>query len=306
MNDLDQATRALVHTVPRDANVPAAQDPRSTADLVALYARDPDAPEAGVALGVIHFRGGVEEFDAGTALTNSTSARDRGAGADVLAQLGWQDKTFHEESVRILVSLLKDPDARVVQSAAIALGHRHDPSAVTPLAALRSHPSAEVRHGVAYALAGQDEELAISALIELSADADRDVRDWATFALGTQTAADTPAIRDALWNRVADSDAEVRGEAMVGLARCRDERLKSAVLTELSGEFLGNWVLEAAELLADPEFVPALTRLRARLSPDTPARFLHDLAEALAACDRSPVIAPTVGSKILRGPAENE
>jgi hypothetical protein len=287
MNNLDQATRALVHTVPRDANVPAAQDPRSTAELVALYTRDPDAPEAGVALGVIHFRGGVEEFNAGTVLANSTIARNRSAGADILAQLGWQDKTFHEESVRILVSLLNDPDALVVQSAAIALGHRHDPAAVIPLADLRNHPAAEVRHGVAYGLAGQDDALAISALIELSADVDREVRDWSTFALGTQTNADTPTIRDALWKRVSDSDAEVRGEAMVGLARRRDQRLKSAVLAELRGEFFGNWVLEAAELLADPELVPALTGLRGRLSPETPQRFFDDLASALAACDRN-------------------
>ena len=77
MNDLDRATRALVHTVPRDPNVPAARDPRSTAELVAMYAHDPDAPEAGVALGVIHFRGGVEEFNAAKAMSESLSAQDR-------------------------------------------------------------------------------------------------------------------------------------------------------------------------------------------------------------------------------------
>jgi hypothetical protein len=285
MNDLDQPTRALVHPISRDASVPAARDPRSTAELVALYTRDPDAPEAGVALGVIHFRGGVEEFNAATALTSSGMALHRMAGADMLAQLGWQDKTFHEESVRILLSLLNDADGLVVRSAAIALGHRNDPSAVAPLAALRGHSSEEVRHGVAYGLARQDDELAISALIELSADVARDVRDWATFALGTQTTADTPAIRDALWNRVADGDAEVRGEAIVGLARRHDERLKTAVVTELSGEFYGDWVLEAAELLADPELVPALVELRDRLSPDTPQRFFDALARARAACD---------------------
>ena len=288
MNDLDQAARAMLHTVPRDANVPAARDQRSTVELIELYARDPDAPEAGDALAAIHYRGGVEEYDAAAALSNSGAAQQRIVAADILGQLGWQEKTFHEESVRILLALLSDADSLVVRSAAIALGHRDHPAAVAPLVALRGHPAAEVRHGVAYALAGQDYEPAIAALIELSGDVDRDVRDWATFALGTQTTADTVAIRDALWKRVSDSDAEVRGEAMVGLARRHDERLKSAVMTELNGEFFSNWILEAAELLADPELVPALTGLRDRLSADTPQRFFDDLTDALAACNRHP------------------
>jgi len=120
----------------------------------------------------------------------------------------------------------------------------------------------------------------------LSKDQDRDVRDWATFALGSQTDLDTSELREALRTRLSDDDPEVRGEAMVGLSRRHDEHLKNAVLDELSGEFHGDWAFEAAEGIADPDFIPALVGMRARMSADLPERFFVRLDVALMACQR--------------------
>jgi hypothetical protein len=289
MDDIDQATRALVGTSKRDPNAPQASDPRSTANLVALYLRDPETDEAGQALGIVQYRGGVEEFEIAARLAMSNLAHERRVAADILAQLGWQERTYLSESIEILLRLLSDPDVEVLQAAAIACGHRKSSLSVARLVELGKHPSAQVRYGVSYGLAGQDEPSAIAALLLLSKDEDRDARDWATFALGSQTDIDTPELRDALRARLTDNDPEIRGEALVGLGRRRDERLKKAVLDELSDEFLGDWVFEAAEAIADPDFIPALEGMRARMSADLPQRFFDRLDVALLACQRKRV-----------------
>ena len=79
MDDLDQATRALVGTSRHDPDAPQASDPRSTAELVALYLRDPESDEAGRALGIVQYRGGKEEFEIATRLAASNLARERRA-----------------------------------------------------------------------------------------------------------------------------------------------------------------------------------------------------------------------------------
>jgi HEAT repeat protein len=286
MDDLDQATRALVGTSKRDADAPQASDSRSTAELVALYLRDPESDDAGRALGIVQYRGGKEEFDIAARLAASNLAQERRAGADILAQLGWQEETYLRESIEILLRLLDDPEAAVLQAAAIACGHRKSPLSVARLVELATHSSAAVRYGVSYGLAGQDEPYAIAALLLLSKDEDRDVRDWATFALGSQTDLDTPDLREALRARLTDSDPEIRGEALVGLGRRHDEHLKRAVLNELSGEFRGDWVFEAAEAIADPDFIPGLEGMRTRMTADLPERFFARLDAALLACQR--------------------
>jgi HEAT repeat protein len=287
MDDLDQATRALVGTSLRDPDAPQASDPRSTAELVALYLSNPETDEAGQALGIVHYRGGREEFEIAERLAKSNLPQERRVAADILAQLGWQDSTYLSESTEILLRLLEDPDTAVLQAAAIACGHRKSPRSVARLVELAEHPSNEVRYGVSYGLAGQDEPAAIAALALLSKDQDRQVRDWATFALASQTDLDTPELREALRARLTDSDPEVRGEALVGLGRRHDEHLKSAVLKELNGQFHGDWAFEAAEAIADPDFIPALEGMRARMSADLPERFFLELDKALKACQRT-------------------
>jgi HEAT repeat protein len=287
MDDLDQATRALASTSKRDPKAPQASDPRSTSELVALYLLDPETDEAGQALSIVQYRGGKDEFEIAAQLARSSLAHERRVAADILAQLGWQERTYLSESVEILLRLLSDPDETVLQASAIACGHRKSPLCVARLVELVSHTSDGVRYGVSYGLAGQDEPAAVAALTLLSKDKDRDVRDWATFALGSQTDLDTPDLREALRARLRDIDAEIRGEALVGLGRRHDEHLKNAVLDELNGEFHGDWVLEAAEAIADPDFIPALQGMRTRMSADLPERFFVRLDTALLACQRA-------------------
>jgi HEAT repeat protein len=286
MDDLGQATRALASTTVKTPDAREASDPRPTQDLVNLYLADPETDEAGYALSIMQYRGGPEEFAIASKLALSAEPHKRRVAADILAQLGWQERAYLEESVQILVELLNDQDTDVLRAAAIACGHRHSVVAVERLVALAKHPSENVRYGVAYGLAGKDVASAIDALIQLTKDSDRDVRDWATFALGSQTEVDTTELREALRDRLVDLDPEVRGEALVGLAKRHDHQLKQAILDSLNGEFHGDWMLEAAEIASDPDFVPALERLRATMDRDLPARFFESVDKALLACAR--------------------
>jgi HEAT repeat protein len=116
----------------------------------------------------------------------------------------------------------------------------------------------------------------------LTSDVDSDVRDWATFNLGTQSRLDTPAIRAALWARVDDSDDEVRGEALCGLAEKGDRGVVDAVIRELFDERGSPLAVDAAEALPDPRLLPALLHLRANHTG-----VIHGLDDAIAACGGS-------------------
>lgn len=185
-------------------------------------------------LGVVHYRGGQEEFELGRRCAVSADPLDRKTGAVVLAQLGWNDRTFLDETVAVLLPMLRDSELDVVIAAAYALGHRNDPRAIPHVVPLVGHPEARVRRAVVSALSQHDDDAAIAGLIRLAADGDDDVRNWAAFGLGTLLDRDTPEIREALAALLPDEDAEIRGEAMIGLAKRQDPRALGAVAADLS------------------------------------------------------------------------
>jgi HEAT repeat protein len=261
------------------------EDPRSTEELLEAHRLERKGEASNWdALLVIQRRGGRHEFEAGRRLTESTDHVDREIGVDLLAQLGAGDRVFQDEVVSILIRLLDDPDLDVIKAAAVGLGHRGDPRAIEHLVPLSRHPDERVRYGVTFGLLTHDDPRAISALLQLSADPDPDTRNWAMFGLGTQIDTDTAAIRDALARGVSDSDSEVRGEALVGLARRHDGRAMEALPRELGRDDVGILALEAAEILADPALLPHLERLLASLTPDSDVYFRGRLLEAITAC----------------------
>jgi HEAT repeat protein len=261
------------------------EDPRSTEELLEAHRLErEDEGSNWSALWTIMRRGGRQEFEVGRRLSESAAPVDRVIGANLLAQLGAGSPVFQDEVVSILIRLLDDPDLDVVCSAALGLGHRNDPRAIEHLVALSQHPAGRVRYGVAFGLLAQDDPRAISALLQLSADDDLDTRNWAMFGLGTQIDTDTAAIREALANGLNDPDPEVRGEALVGLARRHDGRAMQALTRELEREDVVVLALEAAEILADRTLLSHLERLLASLPPDANSYFRDRLLEAIAAC----------------------
>lgn len=235
-------------------------------------------------IGELHKRGSSCEFNAAKTLTESKDIVERQIGANILGQLGWLEKTFHEESIAILIQLLSDEADGVIASAAFSLGHRNDPRGIPHLVKLIGHHNSRVRYGVVSGLSGFDDEQAVNALIQLSRDSDYDVRNWATFGLGTLCSMDTEELRKALIEKLSEEDHEIRGEALIGLARLKDENVKDAIMKELMGEFHGSWVLEAAEMMGDPEFCPLLRKLRVHIENEEDNYFLKDVDNAILAC----------------------
>jgi HEAT repeat protein len=218
-------------------------------------------------------------------LLGSSDPRARAVGADILAQLGWQDQTFLEESVDALLLDLRDPDQSVVESVIFALGHRACARASDAVLPFVNHPSADLRYAAVHGLMLHDTPTVVESLAKLSHDPDRDVRNWATFTLGSQFESDSPTLRTALHDRLSDQDAEIRGEALVGLARRRDGGIASKILCELEGDFHGDWAVEAAGLLGDARFLPALKELGQRLTGENAVYFRGGVQAAIAACE---------------------
>jgi HEAT repeat protein len=226
----------------------------------------------------LHLRSDQAVFERAVSLCSDTDPLIRAVAADILAQLGIREGyPFWTESTPVLISLLRDTDSHVIASAIYALGHlKRGESA--ELVAFADHPSQDVRCALAYTLGGRSDDLACGALVILSGDQDLDTRNWATFGLGAMCERDSNVIRDALVTRLSDSDDEVRGEAMVGLARRQDVRAVEAILMELGREDVSNLVIEAAEEMPRSEFLPRLEELLAAHPDD------EDIQRAVERC----------------------
>jgi len=170
-------------------------------------------------------RGDRETLDALTHLGTDADPELRELAAYVLGQLGTASPALpaeQEAALRAMAAAEADPD--VLAAIACGFGHLGAPAGHDWLLAHQGADDARVREAVAFALGGRPDADAVQALIALSADAEPKVRDWATFALGTLADEDSPALRDALADRLDDPDEETRMEAVHGLALRGDAR----------------------------------------------------------------------------------
>jgi HEAT repeat protein len=239
------------------------------------------------AVAALQWRGTLEVFNRADRLCQSPCSVERRLGADILGQLGCPDRSFPKECTQVLLKILeREENKKVLCAILVALSHHQAPEAVGPVSRFRHHADDEVRFGVVMALTGYEDQEAHVVLIELTSDAEAEVRDWATFALGTQSETDTPAIRDALAARLTDTDVDTRCEALVGLARRRDQRAVPSLHRELSGESVSPLAIEAATLIAIPQLIKELIALRARWDGDTSL-----LEQAIQACLLDPRLA---------------
>lgn len=269
-------------------------DPRTNEELLDAALSEEYGDQTWAIL-ILQLRGSPDTFEAARQLCTSSRARARRVGADILGQLGKEDNKFHEESVTTLLAMLEqEQDPAVLNSIAVALGHRKDPRAIEPLAPLKNHPDQRVRLGVVFGLMAHEDGLAINTLIELSADPESLIRDWATFSLGVMVETDTPLIRAALMARVTDEDADTRIEGIRGLAERRDQRIVDILIAVLES-ILFDWpepgdsryvaLLGAAEF-GDPCLYPVLTRLQEGWKREKNDHTYHYqwLEEAIEAC----------------------
>ena len=265
-------------------------DSRSTAELIqialAAPAEDEDyLQERWYFDYLLQCRGDREVLDRSVALTESSLIEERSLGIHILGQLGIPDRTFPDECLTTLLKLLTEEfDPLLLRDICIALGHLKDPRSIEPQLKFCLHPDWEVRYGVVCGLSGHEDERAIAGLIGLSADVCPLVRDWSTFGLGTLIETDTPAIREALYQRFIaedrkdDETAEIYEEALTGLAKRKDARILPQLIQELMSEHVSKVAIDAAEALADDRLYPALLHLQTWWEPAS------DLEDALCAC----------------------
>ena len=254
-------------------------DPRSVDELFTAALCGLDEDLTWDAIEALQWRGTEEVLREARRLCRSFCPLERRVGADVLGQLG-TPRSFPDECLQTLLGMLEtEHDHRVQRAILVALSHLNRPEAVIPAARLVRHEDAKVRHAVVLALMGQEDGLAIETLIELTKDRETHVRDWATFALGVQVEVDTPELRDALVERLADEDANTRAEAMVGLAERGDRRMLPALREELTSGSVGTLVVEAAALIRETQLHPLLVALQGWWDVDETL-----LEEAITAC----------------------
>jgi len=135
-------------------------------------------------------------------------------------------------------------------------------------------------------LSGRAEPEAVAALLLLATDRDEAVRDWATFSVGTLSDADDEAIRARLWANAHDPNRDVRGEAVVGLARRSDPRAVTLLRERLVDGDCRVYELEAAEEMPRAELLVPLEALRidAERTPGLEPYWYRKLLDALDAC----------------------
>ncbi|MAQ39627.1 HEAT repeat domain-containing protein [Mesonia oceanica] len=205
-----------------------------------------------------------EIFKKSILLTKSESAKERMIGTDVLAQFGFP-RRHKKEIINLFFQLLKSESyKKVISSIFYGIGHNNEKLTnrqVEFLCSFCTHKSVYVKHSLVSALSSIEKDKAIDTLIKLSNDRDPDIRDGATFGIGSQVKIDHKKIRSALWDRISDNDQGTRFEAISGLARRKDHRIKEILKTELEKlDEYGSLILESIEYLNDKSFVPILEK----------------------------------------------
>jgi HEAT repeat protein len=161
----------------------------------------------------------------------------------------------------VLVNMLDDPDPNVVEEVVHALGQTEKGCDIDAFARAASHEAPNVRWAVATALEDHiGDERAERLMLALMRDGDTSVRDRATFAVGSLSDHDTPRIRAALAERLADVEPCVAKEAALGLARRHDARAIPYIASAI--ETSDDDIEEAADEITSPEMLIDLMKAR--------------------------------------------
>lgn len=249
-----------------------------TSRLVRVALRRWDTDAGWRATAELQMRGSPQTLQLVKELANSLSWRKRSLGMYIASQLRKRENATSteyaiDETQLFLLAGLCDGHDEVIRAAISGMGHRPHPNALNALIEFASHHSSLVRWNVAVALGSYNVAPAIGALLTLMQDPDSAVRDWATFGIGSLQTADTPDIREALWRNLDDSDDDVSGEALVGLAERRDCRVVDYLRMRLSPDSRV-YELDAAEILADPELLSMLQSIEVSLKEKEKAGIL--------------------------------
>ncbi|MEA9411932.1 hypothetical protein [Flavobacterium sp. PL02] len=198
-------------------------------------------------------------FEKSIELTKSEIVKEKIIGINILAQFGYPRLYLKKILKRYFDLLKKEIDKNVISSILFGIGHNNDnltEKQINIICAYKNHKSVNVRYSLVFCLLSIDKSKPIDTLIELSRDKDSTIRNWATFGIGTQIETDNKIIRNALWEKVGDKDKITRFEAIVGLAKRKEEKIREILKNELLRiDEHGSLILEAIEEFNDEEFI---------------------------------------------------
>ena len=195
-------------------------------------------------------------------LTASDIPKNRIVGVNILAQLGVPPRPFYLETINRYFELLEnEKESEVIMSILYGIGHNNENLNKAQIKKIYSYAdtsSSLIKEGLVFSLLGINDANAIKTLIFLSTDKLSYIRDWATFGLGSLIEKNTIEIRNALWKRVNDKHQDTKLEAIVGLAKRKDIRVKKVIKRELLDGEYGILLFEAILDLNDKDFLPLL------------------------------------------------
>ncbi|HWX02898.1 HEAT repeat domain-containing protein [Collimonas sp.] len=269
----------------------------SLKSLVGIALQDWNSDKSWQAIAELQMRGSSESLAIARRFAKCRNWRKRALGLYIASQLRRSQKKWGtmgsaeyalRETQAILLAGLRDDCVEVVRAAISGFAHRPHQSALPNLVRFASHPDQQIRLQVAITLGSYIEVESIDALLRLATDISDDVRNWATFSIGSMHRADNPNIRDLLWRNLQDRDEDVRGEAVVGLAIRKDERVVS-VLLELLDTDCRVFELDAAERMASPLLLDRLNALKKSVNDkDTiDSYWYRHLLDAIVSCSRT-------------------
>ena len=197
-------------------------------------------------------------------LAKSGSEKEKIIGINLLSQLGKQPRRCFAETMQLYYEILTtETNPNVIEAALYGIGHNNkkiNTKQTSLISSFRHHENDDVRDAVVFALLGVENKVAINTLLFLTEDKVASIRDWATFGIGTQVEATSKQITDALWRRVTDKHQVTKLEAILGLAKRKDPRVKDVIKKELLNCECGTLIFEAMMELGDKEFLSPLKK----------------------------------------------
>jgi hypothetical protein len=211
-------------------------------DIDELFAKtlagnyDDDEPWAAVQ--TLRTHGSRAIFERASEWCNSGNPLKRARGCSILGQLrapqtlgqedagSASDPVFTAESFQIISHLLAhEADETALAAELYALGHLRQDGTVPLLTPYAADSRPDIRYAATHALGQFTSDLAaIESLVKLADDTDENVRNWSLFALGSQSEADSPALRELFVRHLDDRFEDAQQEAIAGLAKRQDQR----------------------------------------------------------------------------------
>jgi HEAT repeat protein len=264
----------------------------SLKSLVSTSLQNWGSDESWGAISELQMRGSPDALSVAKRLAKSPNYRKRAIGLYMASQLRQRRKGIRFGSIEyaldstqeVLLAGLHDLHSEVLSAAISGFGHRPHPFALPALIKFASHPDKKIRFHVAVALGSYSEADSIDALLRPATDDSDAVRDWATFGIGSMHEEDSPKVRDRLWANLQDNDEDVRGEALVGLAVRKDERIIPLLLKLLNMD-CSVFELTAAEAVASPQLLDRLSTIKDSVADDSRGAYWYGrLLDAVDAC----------------------